>query len=88
MRAVVTVVGSDKVGIVAGVTACLAKLEANIVDISMTLLSGNFTMMMMVVLPESLEFAKFKDALVDKGLDLGVVIHVQNEALFEAMHKL
>ena len=48
MRAVVTVVGADKIGIVAGVTATLSGLEANIIEISQTLMSGAFTMMMVV----------------------------------------
>lgn len=88
MRAVVTVVGTDKVGIVAGVTATLAELETNIVDISQTILAGAFTMMMVVELTEATAFAAFKSALVEKGQDLGVEIHVQNQAIFEAMHKL
>ena len=48
MKAIVTVVGADKVGIIAKVSAYLAKHSINIADISQTILSGNFVMMMMV----------------------------------------
>ncbi|MCL2113870.1 ACT domain-containing protein [Lactococcus protaetiae] len=87
MRAVVTVVGADKIGIVAGVTATLAELEANILEISQTLMSGAFTMMMLVETKE-IDFQVFQEALGEKGKALGVSIHVQNEAIFNAMHKL
>lgn len=88
MRAVVTVVGSDKIGIVAGITASLEELKANIVDISQTILGDNFTMMMMVEVPENANFTTFKENLVQKGENLGVTVHVQNQAIFDAMHKL
>lgn len=88
MKAVVTVVGTDKIGIVAGVTAALAEQKANILEISQTLLSGAFTMMMLVDLPENTEFADFQAQLKQNGEQLGVNIHVQNQLLFDAMHKL
>ena len=87
MRAVVTVVGADKIGIVAGVTATLAELEANIIEISQTLMSGAFTMMMVVETQNS-DSSAFQAELSRKGEALGVNIHVQNEAIFNAMHKL
>ena len=88
MKAVVTVVGADKVGIVAGVAESLAELKANILEISQTLMSGNFTMMMVVETDENIDFASFKESLVAKGEVLGVTVHVQNQAIFDAMHKL
>lgn len=88
MKAVVTVVGADKVGIVAGVANSLSDLKANILEISQTLMSGNFTMMMVVETEENVDFASFKENLVAKGSDLGVTVHVQNQAIFDAMHKL
>ena len=87
MSAVVTVVGADKIGIVAGVTATLSELEANIIEISQTLMSGAFTMMMVVETRNS-DFSAFQAELSRKGEALGVNIHVQNEAIFNAMHKL
>ena len=71
MRAVVTVVGADKIGIVAGVTATLAELEANIIEISQTLMSGAFTMMMVVETQNS-DFSAFQAELSRKGEALGV----------------
>lgn len=65
MRAVVTVVGADKIGIVAGVTATLAELEANIIEISQTLMSGAFTMMMVVETQNS-DFQPFKQNFQEK----------------------
>ncbi len=87
MRAVVTVVGTDKIGIVAGVTATLAELNANIIEISQTLMSGAFTMMM-VVETENSDFTALQAELSRQGEALGVPVHVQNEAIFNAMHKL
>ena len=88
MKAVVTVVGADKIGIVAGVTAILAQEQANILEISQTLLSGAFTMMMLIESPENIDFAVLQANLANKGNELGVTIHVQNQAIFDAMHKL
>ncbi len=88
MKAVVTVVGADKIGIVAGVTAILAQEQANILEISQTLLSGAFTMMMLIESPENVDFAALQANLAAKGDELGVTIHVQNQAIFDAMHKL
>ncbi|MFC4652510.1 ACT domain-containing protein [Lactococcus nasutitermitis] len=88
MRAVVTVVGADKIGIVAGVTTTLSELQANIIEISQTLMSGAFTMMMIVETSDTADFANLKDTLQNKGKALGVTIHVQNQAIFDAMHKL
>ncbi|CAM3087849.1 ACT domain-containing protein [Lactococcus hircilactis] len=88
MRAVVTVVGADKVGIVAGITATLAELNANILEISQTLMSGAFTMMMVVSLEADQNFLAFQNTLGQKGETLGVTVHIQNEAIFNAMHEL
>ena len=88
MKAVVTVVGRDKVGIVAGVAGILAEQKANILEISQTLLSGAFTMMMLVELPQDTAFADFQTCLSQQGQAMGVNIHIQNQLLFDAMHKL
>ena len=88
MKAVVTVVGADKIGIVAGVSQILAEQKANILEISQTLLSGAFTMMMVVELPEDIAFADFQARLSQQGQAMGVNIHIQNQLLFDAMHKL
>jgi ACT domain-containing protein len=89
MNAIVTVVGSDKVGIIAQVSAFLAERNINIEDISQTILSGNFVMMMMVDLSSStgpLDAVKKELALL--GDSLNVSISVMHEKVFSAMHRI
>lgn len=88
MGAILTVIGKDKVGIIAGVSQKLAELEVNIVDVSQTIMDGYFTMMMRLELAEHADFEKIKNELNAVGETLGVQINVQNEAIFNAMHKL
>lgn len=88
MRAVLTVIGKDKVGIIAGVANQLAELDINIVDVTQTIMDHYFTMMMMLELPESHDFEKIREALHQTGKTLGVKINIQNEAIFNTMHKL
>jgi len=89
MNAIVTVVGNDKVGIIAKVSAFLAERNINIEDISQTVLSGNFGMMMMVDLSESKKnLAALKDELASLGDTLNVSISIMNERVFSAMHRL
>lgn len=89
MNAIVTVVGSDKVGIIAKVSAFLAERNINIEDISQTILSGNFVMMMMVDLSESKKnLAALKEELTSLGDSLNVSISIMNERVFSAMHRL
>jgi len=89
MNAIITVVGSDKVGIIAKVSAFLAEHCINIEDISQTVLSGNFVMMMMVSLGEKAkaleEIKKELDALGDT---LNVSISLMHEKVFSAMHRI
>jgi ACT domain-containing protein len=89
MNAIITVVGSDKVGIIARVSAFLAERNINIEDISQTLLSGNFVMMMMADLSgsgESLETVKRE--LDEMGKEMRVSISLMHEGVFEAMHRI
>jgi ACT domain-containing protein len=89
MNAIITVVGSDKVGLIARVSAFLAERNINIEDISQTILSGNFVMMMMVDLSSSSQTLKvLKGELEALGGDLGVVISVIHEQVFSAMHRI
>jgi ACT domain-containing protein len=89
MNAIVTVVGSDKVGIIAKVSAFLAERNINIEDISQTILSGNFVMMMMVDLSDSKKnLAALKEELTSLGDSLNVSISIMNERVFSAMHRL
>ena len=88
MRAIVTVIGKDKTGIVAGVSTRLTELDVNIVDISQTIMDGFFTMNMVVEIEATEAFPEVKSNLEDLGESLKVDIKIMNEAIFEAMHQL
>jgi len=89
MKAIVTVVGKDQIGIIAGVCICLADLNINVLDISQTIMEGYFTMMMVVDLSASEEpFDKITDALAAYGEGRGLSIRIQREDIFDAMHKI
>ena len=89
MNAIITVVGSDKVGIIAKVSAFLAERDINIEDISQTVLSGNFVMMMMVSLSScSKNLENIKTELASLGDTLNVSISVMHEKVFSAMHRI
>ena len=88
MKAIVTTVGQDQVGIIAGVSHYLSTAQINILDVSQTIMSGYFTMMMMVEVPADQDFTKLAADLKDLGTQLGVEINVRNERLYQAMHQL
>ncbi len=89
MKAIVTVIGKDKPGIIAKVSTALAENTVNIEDISQTIMQGNFTMLMLCGLENSnLSIKQLKALLEDLGEKIGVSIHVQNEDIFNAMHKI
>ena len=89
MKVIVTVIGKDKPGIIAGVSGCLAQSNVNIEDISQTIISNNFTMIMQCSLENaSVSLKELKDILLELGEKLGVSIHVQHEDIFNCMHKI
>ena len=89
MKAIVTVIGQDKPGIIAKVSTALAENQVNIEDISQTLMQNNFTMLMLCDLEKSvLSLNELKGCLVELGKEIGVSIHVQHEDIFNAMHKI
>ncbi|MEK1350313.1 ACT domain-containing protein [Limosilactobacillus fermentum] len=88
MKAIVTTVGQDQVGIIAGVSHYLSTAQINILDVSQTIISGYFTMMMMVEVPADQDFTKLAADLKDLGTQLGVEINIRNERLYQAMHQL
>jgi len=89
MNAIITVVGTDKVGIIAKVSAFLAERNINIEDISQTVLSGNFVMMMMINLSScSKALEEIKKELVSLGDTLNVSISLMHEKVFSAMHRI
>lgn len=85
--AVVTVVGNDTIGIIARVSAVLARHEANIQDISQTVLSGMFNMIMIVDISLS-RFDELKDDLDALAGELGLQIRIQRSEIFDAMHRI
>ncbi len=89
MNAIVTVVGQDRVGIIAAVCIRLASFNVNVLDISQTILQGNFTMMMAVDVSEAtVSFSEIKESLSDLGREMGLSIRIQREEIFEAMHTI
>jgi ACT domain-containing protein len=89
MNAIITVVGTDQVGIIARVSAFLAERSINIEDISQTILSGNFVMMMMVDLSSSAQALEtVKKDLASLGDSMDVSISIMHEKVFSAMHRI
>ena len=85
--AVVTVVGNDTIGIIAKVSNVLANNDANILDISQTVLSGMFNMIMIVDISLS-RFALLEAELKELGIELGLQIRIQRSEIFDAMHRI
>ena len=89
MNAIVTVVGRDRVGIIAAICNRLAAHNVNILDISQTILQGSFTMVMAVDLGQaSASFGELRDALTALGGEMGLSIRIQREEIFNAMHTI
>ena len=89
MNAIITVVGSDKVGIIANVSSLLAEHKINIADITQTILSGNFVMMMMVNFDNSdIAIDELRTRFSEKAETMGVEINVMSEKVFSAMHRV
>lgn len=88
-RAILTVLGSDRAGIVAAITQVLANHDANILDISQTILQGIFTMTMLVDFTAvSVEFDALKEELDEVAKSLGVQVMLQREDVFRFMYRL
>ena len=88
-KIIVTVSGTDKVGIVAGIATVLTKAKVNIEDIKQTLMQGHFVMFMLCDTSESdLNFKEIKNALIEEGNRLEVEIWVQKKGIFEKMHTI
>lgn len=88
-QAIITVLGRDRVGIIAAVSAELAKGDVNILDINQTILGDTFTMVMLVDYSAmKIEFSAMKDNLDELSKQLGVEIRMQRKAIFDAMHRI
>ena len=89
MKAVVTVVGKDQVGIIAGVCTHLAKWNINVLDISQTVMQGYFTMMMVMdVSASALPLAELARQMEETGKEMNLSIRLQREDIFDAMHRV
>lgn len=89
MKAVITVLGCDRIGIIASVTGVLAKTNVNILDISQTIMQNIFSMIMLVDLSAmNCEFSKLGELLSGVGQELGVEVRLQREEIFTRMHRI
>lgn len=89
MKAVVSVIGRDRTGIIAAVSGKLAELGVNIEDISQTIMQNNFVMIMLVdTKDDATPFDRLDAELQAATAALGVTVHVQHEDLFNAMHRV
>lgn len=89
MKAVITVTGKDSVGIIADVSGVCAKYGANILDITQTVMSDYFAMIMLASIDElKVDFSEFADTLSSLGNERGLYIHAMHEDIFNAMHRI
>lgn len=89
MKAIVTVIGKDQVGITAAVCAMLAQHNINILDINQTILQEYFTMVMLVDLSAcELSIGELSDIMSKAGEERGLSIRIQREDIFNAMHRI
>ena len=89
MKAIVTVVGLDRVGIIGEICTALASMQVNIVDISQTVMRDFFTMIMLVDTEKSDKtFDEISDVLKEKEAATGLTIRIQREDIFHAMHRI
>ncbi|HPD88355.1 MAG TPA: ACT domain-containing protein [Oscillospiraceae bacterium] len=89
MNAIITVVAKDAVGIIAYISGFLSEKNINIMDISQTILQQYFTMIMLVDLSKcSAPFDELRTSLQEAGDKKGLVVHIQREDIFNAMHKI
>ncbi len=88
-RIIVTVLGSDKVGITARVTAVLAENNINILDINQTIMQDIFTMIMLCDMENSrVELSELQAKLNEAGAEIGMTIQAQHEEIFTYMHRI
>lgn len=89
MKAIVTVIGKDTVGIIAFVSALLAEKGVNVLDITQTVLQGYFTMIMVVDVTGCIpSFSELSAELKTRGAERGLDIRIQREDIFETMHRI
>ena len=89
MKAFITVIGKDRIGIIAEIAVALADVRINILDINQTVMDGTFTMIMMVDISQSdVPFATLSATLDGVGQKLGLSVKIQHEDIFNSMHRI
>jgi len=89
MRAVLTVVGKDGVGILSKISTKCASYNANIVDVNQTIMQDMFCMIMLVRIDDlHISYVEFVDVMEQYGSSMGMKIHVMHEDIFQAMHTI
>ena len=89
MRAVITVLGKDMVGILAKVSAKWAEVDVNVIEVTQSILQDLFAMIMMVDISKSkIPFDELVDSLKKIGDDMGLKVHVMHEDIFNSMHRI
>ncbi len=89
MKAVITVVGNDSVGILSNISGCCALVNANILDVSQTIMEGMFVMVMMVEVSKlNCPYADFSAKLDTMQSELNMKINIMHEDIFTSMHRI
>ena len=89
MKAIISVIGEDRPGIIAKVSGKLFEMNVNIEDISQTIMQNYFTMIMMVDTSKATaDFATISQAMAQLGQEIGMDIKMQNQSIFDAMHRV
>lgn len=89
MRAVVTVIGKDRTGIIAKISATLYENSVNILDIQQNVMSDMFAMVMLVDISKcKVDFSKLVEQLDRDGEELGMKVHTMHEDIFDSMHRI
>lgn len=89
MRAVITVIGKDNVGILAKVSNICAEYNANVTDVTQSVMQDMFAMIMMIDISEmNKDFVELGDKLSVLGKELGLSIHTMHEDIFNSMHRI
>lgn len=89
MKAILTIIGNDKVGIISSVSTLLANRNVNILDINQTVMREYFTMIMLVDLEDmNIKFSNLQDELTQEGVEIKMEIKIQREDIFDKMYEI
>lgn len=89
MRAVITVIGKDNVGILAKISASCAQYNNNIVEVTQSVLQDMFVMVMLIdISKSSIPFTQFSDKMTELGTEMGLSVRAMHEDIFNSMHRI